>query len=187
MMRSLPALAGKECVRPAQRRAVRSTDSAHVRFEREAASLRLPSLQPGMGLHAQHPKLPAAKMENSANCTTSSTTQCRSNQVSGRGLLKTGIFQILAGDYRLFRAGSGQIRSPETGYQFAKARHWRAFLRLLRVKSPGTGLVGWGERIRTAAWWNQNPLSAYKVSTLAVSRMRSSVRCSLRHLTDCTV
>src|SRR3977135_1587583 len=71
MMRSLPALAGKECVRPAQRRAVRSTDSAHVRFEREAASLRLPSLQPGMGLHAQHPKLPAAKMENSANCTTS--------------------------------------------------------------------------------------------------------------------
>jgi hypothetical protein len=70
-------------------------------------------------------------------------TQCRSNPVSGRGLLKTGIFQILARDYRLFRAGSGQIRSPETGCQFAKARHWRAFLRLLRVKSPGAGLVGW--------------------------------------------
>jgi hypothetical protein len=62
-----------------------------------------------------------------------------------------GIFQISAGDYRLIRAGSGQIRSPETNRQFA-ARHWRAFLGLLRVESPGAGLVGWSERIRTHAF-----------------------------------
>jgi hypothetical protein len=34
-----------------------------------------------------------------------SATQCISNPVSGRSHLKTGIFQILAGNYRLFRAG----------------------------------------------------------------------------------
>jgi hypothetical protein len=63
-------------------------------------------------------------------------------------LPKTGIFQISAGDYRLFRAGNGQIRSLETSCQFAKARHRRAFLRLLRAKSPDAGLAGWGGRIR---------------------------------------
>ena len=50
---------------------------------------------------------------------------------------------MLVGDYQLFRAGSGQIRSPETGYQFAEARHWRGFLALPRVKSPDAGLPGW--------------------------------------------
>jgi hypothetical protein len=34
-------------------------------------------------------------------------TQCRSNPVSGRGLLKTGIFQKLAGDYRRFHRRNG--------------------------------------------------------------------------------
>src|ERR1700680_4188524 len=75
--------------------------------------------------------------------TAASATQCRSNPVSGRGLPKTGIFQISAGDYRRFRSRSGQFRSPETDSQFAKARHWRAFLRLQRVKSPGAGMAGW--------------------------------------------
>ena len=51
-----------------------------------------------------------------------------------------------------------QFRSPETDGQFAKARRWRAFLRLPRVKSSGARLPGWGGRIRTSAWWNQNPL-----------------------------
>src|SRR5882762_8663678 len=87
-----------------------------------------------------------------------SCTQCRSNLVSGFGLPKTGIFQISARDYRLFRSGTDQIRSLETNRQFTKARHWRAFLALPRVKSLGAGLVGWGGRIRTSAWWNQNPL-----------------------------
>jgi hypothetical protein len=70
-------------------------------------------------------------------------TQCRSNPVSGPGLPKTGIFQISAGDYRRFRSHSGRFRSPETTSRFAKARHWRAFLSLLRAKSPGAGLAGW--------------------------------------------
>ena len=69
--------------------------------------------------------------------TTSPATQCRSNPFSGRGLPKTGIFQILAGDYRVFRAGSGQ--KPK----FAKARRWRAFLRISGTPSPRTGLPGW--------------------------------------------
>ena len=71
-------------------------------------------------------------------------------------LPKTGIFQISAGDYRRFRSRSGQFGSPETDSQFAKARHWRAFLRLQRVKSPGAGLPGWGGRIRTSIWRIEN-------------------------------
>jgi hypothetical protein len=111
--------------------------------------------------------------ENLASYTASSATQCRSNPVSGRGLPKTGMFQISAGDYQRFRSHSGRFWSPETDSRFAKARHWWAFLALLRAKSPAAGLAGWGGRIRTSAWWNQNPLPACEVSALAVSRMRS--------------
>src|ERR1700736_6437790 len=82
-------------------------------------------------------------VERTPNRTAASATQFRTNPVSGRRLPKTGIFQIFAGDYRRFRSRSGQFRSPETDRQFAKARHWRAFLRVQRVKSPGAGLVGW--------------------------------------------
>jgi len=38
--------------------------------------------------------------------------------VLGPSLPKTGIFQISAGDYRLFRSGTDQIRSLETNRQF---------------------------------------------------------------------
>ena len=72
-----------------------------------------------------------------------SATQCRSNRVSSRRLPETGIFQISAGDCRRFLPGIGQIWSLEADRKFAKARHWRAFLVLLRVKSLGAGLVGW--------------------------------------------
>ncbi len=48
-----------------------------------------------------------------------------------------------AGDYRLFRAGSGQIRSLETDRQFAKARHWRPFLPVSGTFSLSAGLLGW--------------------------------------------
>src|SRR5260370_35258057 len=81
--------------------------------------------------------------ENLANCTANPTTQCRSHPVSGRGLPKTGIFQIFAGDYRRFLPGSGQIWSLETDGQFAKACCWWAFLRLLRTASLTVGLPGW--------------------------------------------
>jgi hypothetical protein len=56
---------------------------------------------------------------------------------------ENGNISISAGDYRRFRSRSAQFRSPETDSQFAKARHWRAFLRVHRVKSPGARLVGW--------------------------------------------
>src|SRR5258708_14156410 len=58
---------------------------------------------------------------------------------------KTGIFQISAGDHRRCRFRSGLFGSPETDSQFTKARHWRAFLRVLRLKSPAPdGLAGAG-------------------------------------------
>jgi hypothetical protein len=93
------------------------------------------------------------KVENLASFTASSATQCRSSPVSGRSLPKTGIFQMSAGDYRLFRPENAQNRSLETGGQFAKARHWRAFLRVSGAVSLSTGLPGWGGRIRTLRWW----------------------------------
>ena len=54
-------------------------------------------------------------------CTATPATQCRSNPVSGHGLPKTGIFPISAGDYRLFRSGTGQTRRLETGRNSQKS------------------------------------------------------------------
>jgi hypothetical protein len=62
-----------------------------------------------------------------------------------------------AGDYLLFCSGNCQIWSRETDRQFTKARHWRAFLRVLVTFFLSARLAGWGGRIRTSEWWNQNP------------------------------
>jgi hypothetical protein len=48
-----------------------------------------------------------------------------------------------AGDYRLFPSENAQNRSLETGGQFAKARHRRAFLQVSTALSLSAGLVGW--------------------------------------------
>jgi hypothetical protein len=109
-------------------------------------------------VRARHSQLQLAKAENLAKFNATPATQCRSNRVSRRRLPETGIFQISARDYRRFLPGRGHIWSLETDRQFAKACHWRAFLALPRAKSQSAGLVGWGGRIRTSAWWNQNPL-----------------------------
>jgi hypothetical protein len=61
-----------------------------------------------------------------------------------------------AGDYPLFRSENAQNRSPETGGQLAKARHWRAFLRVSGTISPSAGLPGWGGKIRTSIWRVRN-------------------------------
>ena len=53
---------------------------------------------------------------------------------------KNGSFQMSAGDYRLFCSETAQIRSLETDRQFAKARHWQAFLRVLGTFSLIAGL-----------------------------------------------
>src|ERR1700724_1018503 len=109
------------------------------------------------------------------NTTGAAATQCRSNPVSSRRLPETGIFQIAGGDYRRFCPGSGQTWSLETDRQCAKARHWRAFLALRRVKSPCPGLAGWGGRIRTSVWWNQNLLPACHIGFCgaAITELRS--------------
>jgi hypothetical protein len=65
-----------------------------------------------------------------------------------------------AGDYWLFRSENAQNRSPETGGQFAKARHWRAFLRVSGTVSPSAGLPGWSEGIRTHAFLIERSLCA---------------------------
>jgi hypothetical protein len=83
-----------------------------------------------------------------------------------------------AGDYRLFRSENVQNRSPETGGQFAKARHWRAFLRVSGTFSLITGLPGWGGRIRTSAWWNQKPLP-YRWSAATIPSGSRSEDCRL--------
>ena len=48
-----------------------------------------------------------------------------------------------AGDYRLFLSENAENRSLETGGLLAKARHWRAFLRVLGTPSPNARLPGW--------------------------------------------
>ena len=48
-----------------------------------------------------------------------------------------------AGDYWLFRSGNAQIRNLETAGQFAKGRHWRAFLRVSAALSLSAALPGW--------------------------------------------
>ena len=118
---------------------------------------------------------PVAEPENLTSLHCKPGPQCRSNPVSGGSFPKTGIFQISAGDYRLFRAGNGQIRSLETGCQLAKARHWRAFLRLLRVKSPGAGLVGWRRSADRACLHANSLLTGNFTGNFVISRLCSPV------------
>jgi hypothetical protein len=78
-----------------------------------------------------------------------------------------------AGDYPLFLAENAQNRSPETSGQFAKARHWRAFLRVSGTFPLDAGLAGWGGRIRTSAWWNQNQARPSMKSTRILKNVRN--------------
>jgi hypothetical protein len=120
------------------------------------------------------PILGQSRLENGAKSDCCPATQSISNPVSSRCLPETGIFQIYAGDYRLFRSRNGRFRSPETDSQFPKARHWRVFLRLLRVKCPSAGLVGWGGRIRTSVWWNQNQATSPTISKRILKKVWNS-------------
>ena len=130
----------------------------------------------GAAVRTRRSQITGGQAENLASCTASSATQCKSNPVSGRGLPKTGIFQISVGDYWLFRSENAQNRSPETDGQFAKARHWRAFVRVSGTVSPSAGLVGWGGRIRTSVWWNQNPLPYHLATPQKLSGNRRDWR-----------
>jgi hypothetical protein len=79
----------------------------------------------------------------STECTAVPVMHCRSNPVSDRILQKTGIFQMWAGDFRLFRSKIVQIWSIETESQFAKGRNWRALIGFTRRRSLVELLLGW--------------------------------------------
>src|ERR1700693_4305274 len=88
--------------------------------------------------------------------TASPTMQCIYSRVSKASLPKTGVLLNSAGDFREFSpkkfkngaAGDFRQKSPP--------------LAGLSATKEGTslkrGLAGWGGRIRTSVWWNQNPL-----------------------------
>ena len=122
--------------------------------------------------------------EIAADNATTSATQCRSNPVSGRSLPKTGVSQISAGDYRLFRLENGQNRSLETSGQFAKARHWRAFLPLKKeILSNAECLAGDAVQIAPVSMripWYQGILQGILRFPGSSSRFRSKkpLRCS---------
>ena len=79
---------------------------------------------------------------------------CRSSPVSGSRLPKTGIFQLLARDYRRFRSEIVQIRSIETQGKSIKERNWRALIGFKGQQS----LAGLG-RIRTSIFpFQKTPL-----------------------------
>ena len=90
----------------------------------------------------------------------------------GRRLPKTGIFPDVAGDYRRFRFRTGQIRSLETGRQFAKARHWRAFLALRVVKSLCPGLAGWRRSADRTRLQANSLLTGNYTGNFAISGLR---------------
>jgi hypothetical protein len=71
-----------------------------------------------------------------------------------------------------FAPKAGQFRNPETDSQLARARHWRAFLRSLRAKSP-CPVAGWGGRIRTSVWWNQNQRGSLAISIRILTKSRN--------------
>src|SRR5436305_10838021 len=64
----------------------------------------------------------------------------------------------MPGDFRRFPFSTTQTGSLETACRIAKARDWRAFLRWVEAEPRAAALPGWGGRIRTSAWGNQNPL-----------------------------
>jgi len=109
----------------------------------------------------------------SADCslkTAASATQCRSNPVSGRSLPKTGVFQMSAGDYRLFRSENAENWSLETAGQFAKARHWRAFLPVSGTFSLGAALPGWRRSAHRAGLHANSLLTGNFTGKFAISR-----------------
>jgi hypothetical protein len=111
--------------------------------------VRMPPDEPGRAVRAGHSQFAGGHGGESGELHCKLCQQCRSNPVSGRNLPKTGVFQMSAGDYRLFCSGNAPNRSLETGRKCVKARHWRAFLRVSGTVSLTAALPGWGGRMRT--------------------------------------
>jgi hypothetical protein len=82
--------------------------------------------------------------ENAANCNARSATQCRSNPVSRSQSPENGNISNIRRRLSAISLPETPIPEPgETDSQFAKARHWRAFVALQRARSAGAGLLGW--------------------------------------------
>jgi hypothetical protein len=71
-----------------------------------------------------------------------------------------------AGDYRPFRPENAQSRSLETGVEFAKARHWRAFLRVSAALSLSARLPGYSNPVMVI-WKLRVPGARFDVSLLS--------------------
>jgi hypothetical protein len=80
-----------------------------------------------------------------------------------------------AGDYRLFRSENAQNRSLETGGQFAKARHWRAFLRVSRTVSQSAGLPGWRRSADRTRLQPNSLLTGNFTGNFAISGLREPI------------
>src|ERR1700738_3567748 len=90
-------------------------------------------------------------------CTAAPTTQWVYSRVSRASLQKTGVFLDSAGDFWEF--STQKVRTS------VSRDYWRrekpAFGGPFSSKEENSlkrGLPGWGGRIRTSAWGNQNPL-----------------------------
>jgi hypothetical protein len=109
-----------------------------------------------------------------ASCA-ASATQCGSKPVSSRGLPKTGIFRHVAGDFRRFGPESDQNSEPGDDSQFAKVRHWRAFLWVKGTFSLSVGLPGWrrsADRTRLPA---NSLLTGNFTGNFAILKLRDTI------------
>jgi hypothetical protein len=92
-------------------------------------------------------------------------TQCNRTESPVRFLRKTGTMPKIRRDFRHFASRNHRIWDAETLYVTQKARQPRAFQRHHWGKFLETGLAGWGGRIRTSEWRNQNPIIPPAIST----------------------
>jgi hypothetical protein len=97
------------------------------------------------------------------------TTQCNCSTVSKPSLSKTGILVLLGRDFWEFRRQkfdnweSGDSRAhgkPGVGGHFLHQKR----------NSPNSRMAGWGGRIRTSEWWNQNPLPYHLATPHQIGR-----------------
>jgi hypothetical protein len=71
---------------------------------------------------------------------------------------------------------SGQIRSPETDGQFAKAQYWWALRALRRVKSPSAGLVGWRRSADRTRLHAKSLVSGNFTGNFAILGLRDTIK-----------
>ena len=89
--------------------------------------------------------------------TGASTRQCTYSSVSKASLQKTGVFLDSTGDF--WESSTQEVRtSVSRDYCRREKPAFGGPFSSKEGNSLKRGLVGWGGRIRTSAWWNQNPL-----------------------------